>query len=58
MRDDLFPLGAITRGFHLALSSDPDAPGFAPKPIERADVRHWVTAVMRQVAPGPAACPA
>jgi trehalose synthase-fused probable maltokinase len=50
VRDDLFRLGAITAGFHLASASDPESPRFAPAPIESADVRNWVTAVMRQAA--------
>jgi len=50
MRADLFALGATTRGFHQALSSDPDTPAFAPKPVQQSDVRLWTAEVAARAA--------
>ena len=50
MRAELLTLGATTRGFHQALSSDPATPAFAPKPVQPSDVRLWTADVAARAA--------
>jgi trehalose synthase-fused probable maltokinase len=50
MRAELFALGATTRGFHQALSSDSATAAFAPKPVQQRDLRLWTAEVAGRAA--------
>ncbi len=42
-------LGKIIAELHLALSSDPEDPAFAPEPIQQVDLQHWSASIIGEL---------
>lgn len=42
-------LGRIIAELHLALSSDPENPAFAPEPIQQVDLQHWSASIIGEL---------
>jgi maltokinase len=47
--DEINTLGKIIAELHLALSSDPDNPAFAPEPIQQADLQRWSASIIGEL---------